>query len=448
MNTNLSRVSYILGDEKTGRLSTGMKILLSLVAIALGVAVVRYFWGLGAATNLNDAYPWGIWIGFDVLCGVALAAGGFALAATVYIFRLDKYHAVVRPAVLTALLGYTLVVVALLVDLGFYYRIWHPMVMWQHTSAMFEVGWCVMIYTVVLFLEFLPAIFDRFGLADIRAKARAYTSPVIVGLLTLFSAALSHSVAWTLAVFVVMGGLYMMVRRGVLREDPNAPMLLIIAGVILSTLHQSSLGTLFLIVPHKLSALWYTPILPLQFFVSAVFVGLAMVIFESTVSSKVFRKPLEKDILVGLGKALPYILTLYLLMKVGDIVARGAVGEAFTMSTQAIMFWAEILIGVVLPLALLMSSEISRSSSGLFWSALFVIVGVVLNRLNVTIIGLRVQSWQTYFPSWMEFAISIGIVSAGLIVFSVAARQLPIYEEATEHHVREIIPSEAAMAKE
>lgn len=448
MSTNLSRVTHVIGDEETGRLSTGMKILLSLVAIALGVAVVRYFWGLGAATNLNDAYPWGIWIGFDVLCGVALAAGGFTLAATVYIFRLNKYHAVVRPAVLTALLGYTLVVVALLVDLGFYYRIWHPMVMWQHSSAMFEVGWCVMIYTVVLFLEFLPAIFDRFGFGDIRAKVRAYTSPIIVGLLTLFSAALSHSVAWTLAVFVVMGFLYMMVRRGVLREDPNAPMLLIIAGVILSTLHQSSLGTLFLIVPHKLSALWYTPILPLQFFVSAVFVGLAMVIFESTVSSKVFRKPLEKDILVGLGKALPYILTLYLLLKVGDIVARGAVSEAFTMSTQAIMFWAEILIGIVLPLALLMSSEVSRSSSGLFWSALCVIVGVVLNRLNVAIIGLRVESWQTYFPSWMEFAISIGIVSAGLIVFSVAARQLPIYEEATEHHAREIIPSEVAMAKE
>ncbi|OFX14807.1 MAG: hypothetical protein A2Z18_03580 [Armatimonadetes bacterium RBG_16_58_9] len=437
-----------LGDEKTGRLSGGTKILLVLVGIAMAIAIVRYFWGLGATTNLNDAYPWGLWIGFDVLCGVALAAGGFTLAATVYIFQLRKYHSVVRPAVLTGLLGYTLVVVALLVDLGRYYRIWHPMVMWQHASVMFEVGWCVMLYTIVLALEFVPAVFERFGLKSVRALVRRYTSPLIVALLTLFTAALSHSWAWTVAVFVVMGFLYVMISRGSLREDPNTPLLLVMAGVILSTLHQSSLGSLFLIVPHKLSPLWYTPILPILFFVSAVYVGVAMVIFESTIGSRVFRRPLETDVLVGLGKALPYILTLYLLLKVGDIVARGAVDAAFTLSTQSVTFWIEILVGVALPLTLLMSPEIGRSASGLFWSALCVIAGLVLNRLNVGIIGIKVESWQTYFPSWMEFAISIGIVSAGLILFSLAARHLPIYECAPERETRGVRRSETVTAKE
>lgn len=452
MSTNLMtqarRVTRVLGDEKTGRLSTGTKILLVLVGIAVVIAIVRYFWGLGATTNLNDAYPWGLWIGFDVLCGVALAAGGFTLAATVYIFGLRKYHPVVRPAVLTGLLGYTLVVVALLVDLGRYYRIWHPMVMWQHTSVMFEVGWCVMLYTIVLALEFVPAVFERFGLKNMQALVRRHTSALIVALLTLFAAALSHSWAWTLAVCVVLGTIYMMVKRGALREDPNTPLLLVMAGVILSTLHQSSLGSLFLIIPHKLSPLWHTPMLPIMFFVSAVYVGLAMVIFESTIGSRVFRKPLETDVIIGLGKALPYILTLYLLLKVGDIVARGAVDAAFTLNTQSILFWVEIMVGVVLPLALLLSSEVSRSASGLFWSALCVIVGLVLNRLNVGIVGIKVDSWQTYFPSWMEFAISIGIVSAGLILFSLAARHLPVYEHAPERKARDIRRAEAVAAKE
>ncbi len=448
LTTGPRGVAQIFGDEETGRISGGTKILLVLVIIAAVIAAVRYFWGLGATTNLNDAYPWGLWIGFDVLCGVALAAGGFTLAATVYILQLRKYHSVVRPAVLTGLLGYVLVIVALLVDLGRYYRIWHPMVMWQHASAMFEVGWCVMLYTIVLFLEFIPAVFERFGLTNLRALARKYTSPLIVALLTLFAAALSHSWAWTIAVFVVMGFIHVLVSRGALREDPNAPLLLVMAGVIFSTLHQSSLGSLFLIVPHKLSPLWYTPILPLMFFVSAVYVGLAMVIFESSTGSRVFRRPLETDVLTGLGRALPYILSLYLLLKVGDIVARGAVDAAFTLNTQSIFFWIEIMVGVVLPLALLLSSEVGRSASGLFWSAVCVIAGVVINRLNVGIIGIKVESWQTYFPSWMEFAVSIGIVSAGLILFSLAVRHLPIYEHEPEPDAGAKQPAAAATAKE
>ena len=446
--TKLGAVAAVLGDERTGRVSTGMRILLVLVGIALVIALIRYTRGLGAVTNLNDAYPWGLWISFDVLCGVALAAGGFTLAAAVYIFQLRKYHSVVRPAVLTGLLGYMLVVVALLVDLGQYYKIWHPMVMWQHNSVMFEVGWCVMIYLIVLFLEFVPVILERFRLRNVQQLFRRFTSPFIVAIMTLFTAAMSSSWAWTLAVFIVLGFLYILTARGSLRQDPNAPLLLVMAGVILSTLHQSSLGSLFLILPHKLSVLWHTPMLPIMFFVSAVSVGLAMVIFESSIGSKVFRHKLEPGVLAGLGKALPYILSLYLLLKVGDIVARGAVETAFTLSTASVVFWIEIMIGIVLPMALLMSPDIRRSPAGLFWSSLCVIVGLVLNRLNVGLIGIKVESWQSYFPSWMEFAMSIGIIAAGLILFSLAARHLAIYEHAAEGEPREARPAELAAAKE
>ena len=330
------------------------------------------------------------------------------------------------------------------VDLGQYYRVWHPLVMWQHKSVMFEVGWCVMLYTIVLFLEFAPAIFERFGLRGLQNLARKYTSLLILGLLTLFAAALSHSVAWTLAVFAVIGSLYLLTSTGRLREDPNAPLLLVIACVMLSTLHQSNLGSLFLIVPHKLSELWYTPLLPIMFFVSAVSVGLAMVIFESMLGSRVFRHRLEMDVLEGLGRALPYVLTIYLALKVGDIVARGAVEAALTLSTQSVLFWIEIMVGIVLPIALLTAPGVRTSAAGLFWSALCVIVGLVLNRLNVGLIGIRVESWQSYFPSWMEFAISIGVVAAGLLLFSVAARHLPVYE----HQSPERTPRRTSLARE
>ena len=446
--TNSSAVGRILGDEETGRVSTGMRILLLLVGIALVIAVIRYAKGLGATTNLNDAYPWGLWISFDVMCGVALAAGGFTLAAAVYIFQLRKYHAVVRPAVLTGLLGYMLVVVALLVDLGQYYKIWHPMVYWQHTSAMFEVGWCVMVYLIVLFLEFVPAVLERFRMANAQRLLRRLTSPFIVVVMTLFTAAMSHTWTWPLAVFIVLGFLYILTSRGALREDPNAPLLLVMAGVILSTLHQSSLGSLFLIVPHKLNVLWHTPLLPVMFLVSAVSVGLAMVIFESSIGSKVFRHRLNPDVLAGLGKALPYVLAVYLLLKVGDIVGGGDVAAAFTYSTQSMMFWIEIMVGIVLPMTLLMSPELRRSNTGLFWASLCVIGGVVLNRLNVGLIGIKVQSWQSYFPSWMEFAVTIGIVAAGLILFSVAARHLPVYEHPVAGRREEPRPAELAGAKE
>ncbi len=412
------------------RYGAGTVLLALLVALGVVLAMLRYVQGLGAVTNLSDAYPWGLWIGFDVLCGVALAASGFVMAAVVYLFRLERYQPIVRPAVLTAFLGYLLVIVALLIDLGRYYRIWHPLVMWQSDSVMFEVGWCVTLYAVVLALEFVPSVLERYNKAGVSAALKRIEPIVLIILLAVFAAAMTHSIVWTVIIVALFLLFQILVWTGIFPDDRHVAPLLIIAGVILSTLHQSSLGSLFLIVPTKLSALWYTPMLPVMFFVSAVAVGPAMVIFESIISSKVFKRGFETDLLSGIGRALPYILGVYLLLKVADLVGRNAVEAAFTMNLQSVCLWLEVGIGIVLPMTLLATSEIARSVAGLFWSSLCVIVGVVLNRVNVSMIGVSVTTWEeTYIPSWMEFAVTVGVVAAGVLLFSIVVRNFPIYED-------------------
>lgn len=368
------------------RIGWGTGLLAALTGLGLVVAAVRFVGGIGAVANLNDAYPWGLWIGFDVLTGVALAAGGFTMAATVYVFGLEKYRPVVRPAILTAFLGYLLVVVALLVDLGRPWAIWHPLVFWQPTSVMFEVGWCVFLYTLVLALEFSPPVFERLGLRAPLRIIRRITIP------------------------------------------------LVIAGVILSTLHQSSLGSLFLIVPHKLDVLWHTPLLPILFLASAVMVGPAMVIFEGVVSARLFGREPEREVLAGLGRGLAYLLGLYLALKVTDLVFRGATEAVLTVTPQSISLWLEMVAGVVLPLAMLIALGVRESPRGLFGAACLIVGGVLLNRLNVAVVGIKVAHWQSYFPSWMEFAISAAILAGGLLAFRLAVHYLPIYGEEAHVH--------------
>ena len=217
--------------EKLPKLTFWRVVLILVLAAGFYSTILRFTRGLGAVTNLSDQFPWGLWVGFDVLCGVGMAAGGFTLAAIVYVFHIDRFHAVLRPSILTAFLGYALVAVALLFDLGKPYNIWHPLIMWNPHSVMFEVAWCVTLYLTVLALEFSPAVFERFHLHTPLRMVKGMTIP------------------------------------------------LVIMGVLLSTLHQSSLGSLYLIVPEKLHPYWYSPLLPVFFFISAISVGLAMVIF-------------------------------------------------------------------------------------------------------------------------------------------------------------------------
>src|SRR5438477_2288551 len=315
-------------------------VFLALMAMAFYATIVRFTRGLGPSTNLNDQFPWGIWIGFDVLCGVMLAAGGFTLTAAVHIFNIKRLRPIVRPTVLTAFLGYVLVCVALMFDLGRPYRIWHPLVMRNPHSVMFEVAWCVMLYTSVLALEFSPIVLERFRLERPLQIIRTALIP------------------------------------------------LVILGVILSTLHQSSLGTLYLIMPNKLHPFWYSPLLPVFFFLSAVAVGLAMTIFESSISSKHFGLQLELPVLQELGRVLLVVLGVYGILRFEDLANRGALKLAFHAGYEAYLFWLEIMLAIILPLFLLVQKRVRNSATGLYLSAVLVVLGFITNRMNVSITGM------------------------------------------------------------
>lgn len=414
---------------RTEKLGFGGLLLYLLAALGIVLMIYRFATGIGSVANLNQGYPWGFWIGFDVLAGIALAAGGFVVAGVVHIFGGEKYHALVRPAITTAFLGYLMFILGLLVDLGRPWTIWHMIIFWQHHSPMFEVGWCVMLYTAVLLMEFVPAWFESKGMTGALQTWREITPWIAWFLLTLFTYALTNSVIWMIVIGVVLILFELLIRSGMFKRDPRTPTLLIMAGVIFSTLHQSSLGTLFTMVPHKLSAVWYTPILPVVFFLSAVMAGCAMVIVESTWTSKHFRREPETHLLRGIGKGLSWVIMVYLAVKIVDLVARGAVGEVMVFSMDAIMFWVEIGIGLAIPLAILLSDEGVNSQRGLFWAGLFVVIGIIINRLNVAITGITAPFAENYRPHWMEIAISVGIVAIGILVYRALVIRLPILDE-------------------
>ena len=365
------------------RLSFWQGVFLLVMVAGLYATYIRIFQGLGAATNLSDQFPWGLWIGFDILCGVGLAAGGFTLAATVHIFNIKRYEPIVRPAILTAFLGYVLVILALLFDLGLPYRVWHPLVMWNPHSVMFEVGWCVTLYTTVLALEFSPLVLERLGWKKTLGWIRAALIP------------------------------------------------LVILGVILSTLHQSSLGSLYLIVPHKLHPLWYTPLLPVFFFVSALTVGLAMTIFESWHSSKAFGRQLELPLLKGLARVLAVLLAAYLMMRFLDLARRGALPLLFQRGTENSLFALEICL-LLLPMMLLFRSDVRASPRALYGCSVLVIFGFIANRLNVSVTGMEAGSGTHYLPKWTEVAVTLAIVALGFAVFRFAVRWFPVFSEAEQ----------------
>lgn len=355
-------------------------ILWTIAGLASAVAIARFVFGLGAVTKLSDATPWGLWIGFDVVSGVALAAGGFVITATVYILKKDELHPIVRPAVLTAFLGYIAVIVGLLFDVGLPWYLWRPAVYWQHHSALFEVAMCVMFYTAVLALEFLPIPLEE---ASFLGKLRK--------LLVRF----------------------------------RLP--LVILGIMLSTLHQSSLGSLFLLTPFKLHPLWYTPLLPILFFISAISLGLMMVTFESLLTSYLYRKETEMPLLSKLGKAASWVLGGYIIVRFADIAVQGKLGMAFEGTWESALFLAEVLLAFIIPAILLSISRIRNSMAGLWICSLMVVCGTVFNRVNVSGFAMQ-RTAGFYLPSWTEIIISAGVVSAAALVFFFVLEKFSIWE--------------------
>jgi len=374
-------------------------IVISLIAVAgLAFVSVRYLFGLGAVTNLNQFFPWGIWIGLDVAAGVALAAGGFTTAALGHIWHRDKYEVLIRPALLTAMLGYTFVAFGVVTDIGRWYYVWHPLIMWNGSSALFEVGMCVMIYLSVLYIEFLPIVTERFiGRVNLPGFLSALNE-VIDSLLRLLDRTLNKF----LFVFII-------------------------AGVVLSCLHQSSLGTLMIIAGAKMHPLWQTPVLPLLFLLSAFSVGFPMVIMESLTASKSFGLKPEKDVLTSLSRFVGPILGVYLAAKIGDMFIRESFVYLTELNLASIMFTVEIVVGVVIPLRMFLSSAVRQSTTGLYIASMLVILGVVLNRFNNFVIAYNPPYTETsYFPSIGEISVTLGFVALEILLYRAFVMIFPI----------------------
>ena len=370
----------------------GVWVLLTLTGIGICFATYRLIFGLQSITNLDHQHPWGLWIAFDVATGVALAAGGFTTAALAHIFHREHYHAVVRPALLTAMLGYTFVGLGLMFDLGRYYNIWHVMwpTMWSPNSVLFEVGACVVCYLTVLYLEFTPIVCER-----VMSDGR-----------------------WPM-----LGA----IAKSLHRFLGKIMFLLIIAGVVLSCLHQSSLGNLMVIAPTKTHDLWDTPILSLMFLLSAICVGYPMVVFESLYASWSLKLKPEMDILSSLAKYVPVLLGIYLAFKIGDMVIRESYVLLLEGSVQSLMFTIEMVFGLIVPFAMLLSPKVRNSPKWLFWAALLIVLGVALNRVNVFLVAYQpLYPVKSYFPAIGEFAVTIGLVSLLMFIYRVIVTYFPV----------------------
>lgn len=365
-------------------------ILLGLAGLAFVAAMVRYVVGIGAISNLSNAYPWGFWVSFDLFTGIAISSGAFILASLVYIFELEEFRPLLRPTLVTGLLGYLMEGIALLVELGQPQRIWFFLRYQNFTSFLLFIGLYVMIYIAILAVEFSPAIFERLKWEKAARLVKRLMKPVVI------------------------------------------------LGAVISVLHQASLGSLMLIQPTRLHPLWWTPWIPPLFFVSAIAIGVAMTILESSLSSRYFKRGLETHLLAKLARLLPWVLGVYLVMKGVQLTLEGHLDLLFSSGILSILFWVEICVGVLLPLVLFSIRRLRESSRGLFLGAVLLLLGMILNRFNVSWFAVRHADPLTYIPTFMgkvtyipslpEIAVSIGIFSAGILAFGLAVKYLPVFE--------------------
>ncbi len=397
------RPAPLFGHSAVPFFTPGVIVIAALAAAGLAVLAARLFFGLGAVTNLDNQYPWGIWIGIDVATGVALAAGGFTSAFIAHVLHHEKYHVLVRPALLTAALGYTFVALGVCVDLGRYYNIWHVLMpsMWQGNSALFEVGMCVCCYLTVLYIEFMPIVCERFrGRVNLPGALRGLN-----GFVEVLLRIIDNTLGKVMNFFIIM-------------------------GVVLSCAHQSSLGTLMVIAPSKLHPLWHTAILPLQFLLSAFAVGLSMVVFESLLASRALKRPFEMSVLSPFARLIPFLLTIYFGAKLIDMANRGTWEYLQHFSLRSFTWCTEIVVGVFLPMVILLSNKLRRRVGWLFTAAASVVFGVALNRINVFIIGYTAPfADKPYIPAWTEVLLTVGFICLLILLYRLAIFVFPILPE-------------------
>ncbi|MBK8919204.1 MAG: Ni/Fe-hydrogenase cytochrome b subunit [Betaproteobacteria bacterium] len=354
-----------------------------LVLAMLAVLITRFLFGLGAVTNLNDGYPWGIWVVVDVIIGSAFACGGFSVAMLVYIFNRGEYHPLVRPALLASLFGYTLAGVGVIFDLGRYWNFWHIFAPGyaNPNSVMFEVAVCISAYILVMWIEFSPAFLEHWGLKDARKKLDK-------------------------VLFVVIA-----------------------LGTLLPMMHQSSLGTLLVVMGPQVNPLWQTPVVPLLYLLTAIAIGYGVVLFESCVASSAYRRQIEVHLLEPMAKVMLGVLGAYLVVRFGDLVVRGALGNAFRPSLEAFVFWIENL-AFLAPFVLVGSAAARRNPARLFLAGVAIMVGGVFLRLNGFLIGydtgLGVDTGWNYFPSIAEMIVTAGMFALEVLAYIIITRRFPV----------------------
>ena len=406
-------------------------VLLLLMAFGAISFVARFALGLGGSTNLSDTYPWGLWILFD-LVWIAVAAGAFAMAGVIYVFQRKDLYGLGRSAVLMGLLSYSFVTVTLIADLGLPWHSYALALNAPEHSAMFEVSWCVGLYVTILLLEFLPVPFAHFGYHRAAAAWRRWNGAYVAAAVTLFIYLMSRNVLYALATAVIFGALAWIFRA---RDEHAEPIMLAIAAVTLSTMHQSSLGSLYLLMPNMLAPQWWSPVMPVSFFLSSIAAGTALVILVDMWIAKGWRRPLEITRLASVGQITFWALLVYLVFRLGDMAIRNQFAGAFA-GGLGLAFAAEILLGGVLPLILLARTSLRQRADVLCVASLLAVGGVAYNRMNVVLFAMTFRGrmpWvapESYVPSIVEWGVSIGLIAATIFLFGLAARLMPVLSKA------------------
>ena len=349
------------------------------IAIMAAILVVRFLFGLGAVTALNDGYPWGIWIAVDVVIGSALACGGFSVAMLVYIFNRGEYHPLVRPALLASLFGYTLAGAGVITDLGRWWNVWNMYWPWSvnPNSVMFEVAVCITLYVIVMWIEFSPVVLEQMGKDAARKK---------VG---------------------------------------KAMFFIIALGVVLPMMHQASLGTLLVVLGGQVHPLWQTPMLPLLYLLSAIFMGYAVVLFESCLAASAYRRKIEMHMLTPMAKVMLGVLAVFIVVRIADVVVRGALPKAFVPSVQALMFWLEMACFIA-PLILIGAETNRRNPARLFLAGVLLMLGGALMRLSGFLIGYETGGDFSYFPTLAEILITVGLFAIEVLAYIIITRRFPV----------------------
>lgn len=401
--------------------------LLALIAFGGISLIARFALGLGGSTHLSNTYAWGLWIVFD-LVWIAVAAGAFATAGLIYVFQRKDLYSMGRSAVLMGFLSYSFVMVTLVADLGLPWQSYQLMFQSPEASAMFEVSWCVGLYVTVLLLEFLPVPLNWRGLERAVDLWHRWSGAYVAFAITLFVYLLSRNLVYTALAAILFSFLAWAFRANGKKAEP---IMLAIAAVTLSTMHQSSLGSLFLLMPQELARQWWSPVMPVSFFLSSIAAGTALIILIEMWIAKAWKRQLRMPQLAAMGQVTFWSLLVYLAFRLGDMGARGQLANAFSGS-HAALFVVEIVLGGLLPLLILSSASLRAQSVILFNGALLVTLGVILNRVSVVYLAMNLKGAmpqiapETYFPSIFEWGVSVGLIAASIFLFGLGARLLPV----------------------